>query len=232
MRYILFLLLVVSCSPLYVPNTRNVPLFREQGEAQISGYLTSGGVDAQVAYAVTDHVAMIGSYSYGSAKRTNPDYTRKNSFGEIGLGDFDRTRSARFEVFGGYGFGQGTSYDQYYFFGLNNTVVATGKMQRIFVQPSIGTNNRDVNFAFTPRLTWVTYSEFSTAVATAKPKEKAQFFVEPALTGKFRLAGNIHGLFQLGLTVPVPGEVFFDYQPLQVAIGLQIDTGGLRTRVY
>lgn len=233
MRYLLILLLFASCSQLYIPNTRNAPLFREQGEAQLSAYLTGGGLEAQAAYALTDHVAAIGSYAYGKSNQNNPDYTQKNSYGEIGLGYYDRSRSARYEIFGGYGFGQGTTYDQYYFFGVNNSVVATGKMNRIFVQPTIGTNNRDFNIFFTPRLSWVNYTEFTSSTGTVvKPNEKAHLFLEPALTTKFRLTGNIHGIFQLGMTIPLPSEVYFAYAPLIVTIGLQIDTGGLRTRVY
>lgn len=224
-------MVTASCTSLYVPNVRNAPLFREQGEAQISTYLTSGGLEFQGAYAVTDHVAAIGSYAFGKANRSSPDYTWKNSYAELGLGYFDRSRSARYEVLGGYGLGQGTNYDQYYFFGLAS-VVSTAKMQRIFLQPSIGTNNRDVNIIFTPRFTMVTYSEFTDAVKTVKPNEKAQFFVEPALTLKFRLAGNLHGFCQLGIIAPVSGAVYFDYLNPQVAAGIQIDTGGLRTRVY
>ncbi len=234
MRYIALLLLISSCSTtLYVPNTRNAPLFREQGEAQISGYLTSGGIEAQGAYALTDHVAAIGSYAFMSTKETKPiSYDRKNSYGEIGLGIFDRNRSIRYEVFGGYGMGQGTTADQYYFYGLNNTVVATGKMQRFFLQPSIGTNNRDFNLIFTPRFSWVNYSEFTSSGVTVKPNEKIQMFIEPSLTAKFRLAGNIHGIIQLGTGVPIPSEVFFNYSTVQTSIGVQIDTGGMRTKVY
>ena len=103
MRYLLILLLFASCTQLYIPNTRNAPLFREQGEAQLSAYLTGGGLEAQAAYALTDHVAAIGSYAYGQSNQTNPDYTQKNSYGEIGLGYYDRSRSARYEIFGGYG---------------------------------------------------------------------------------------------------------------------------------
>ena len=216
-----------------MPNTRNAPLFREQGEAQISGYLCSGGLEAQVAYALTDHVAAIGSYAFMSTKETKPiSYDRKNSYGEIGLGYFDRTRSLRYEIFGGYGMGQGTTADQYYFYGLNNTVAATGKMQRFFFQPSVGTNNRDFNIIFTPRFAWVNYSEFTSGGVTQKPNEKVQMFIEPALTAKFRLAGNLHGFFQLGATVPIPSEVFYEFSTMQTAIGIQIDTGGLRTKVY
>lgn len=112
-------------------------------------------------------------------------------------------------------------------------VIATGKMTRIFLQPSIGTNARHMNLAFTPRFAWVDYSEFTTSTgATAAPDEAPQMFIEPAFTTKFRLSGNIHGFCQIGLALPIPGEVYFDYQPLQAAFGIQIDTGGLRTRVY
>jgi hypothetical protein len=242
MRYVLFLLVLTSCSTVYMPNTRNAPLFREKGEAQVSGYLCSGGLEGQLAYALTNNFALIGSYAYGTQKNTYTntstapsttiEYDWKNSNGQIGLGYYDRTRSTRFEIFAGMGFGQGTSLDQYSFFGLNNNVVATGKKTYYFLQPSIGTNNQNFNIIFTPRFTYQTFSEFSTAVATIQPSDNGHIFIEPALTAKFRLAGNLHGIFQLGLTLPVPSEVYYEYSSLQAALGVQIDTGGMRTTVY
>jgi hypothetical protein len=238
MRYVLVLLLATACSPLYVPNTRNVPLFKEGGEFQASVFGTTAGGDAQLAYAVSDHVAAIGSYSFGSKKETNPGdgtpFTRKNSYGEIGLGYYKVKRNSRWELFAGYGAGKGTSHDQYYFYGLNNDVVATGTFNKIFIQPSIGTNNRKFNIAFTPRFGMVKFTEFVTSVKTVKPDEKYQPFIEPAITGKFHLAGNLHGIFQLGLAVPFKGDqVYFAYMPTQFAVGIQIDTSNrLRTRVY
>ena len=246
MRYICFLLLAASCSPIYIPNTTNAPLFREQGETQIGAYVSSGGLDGQLAYAITDHIGVIGNYSYWSSKKNTPntpnsttppntEYTHKHNYAEVGLGYFDRTRSSRFEIYAGYGVGQGTTYDQYYFFkpyyGLDATV-STGKMTRIFFQPTIGTNNRDVNLSFTPRLAWVNFSEFtSQAGVVVKPNEKTVMFIEPTAILKMRLAGNLHGIFQLGVTFP-SGDSFFKYQSLQAAIGIQIDTGGMRTKVY
>jgi len=234
MRYVLLLLLAASCSPLYVPNTRNVPLFKESGEFQAAVFATTAGADVQAAYAITDHVAVMGNYSRGSLKETSPDYTRKNSFGELGLGYYRVKRHSRLEVFAGYGIGKGTSYNQYYFFGLNNDVIATGKFNRLFLQPSIGTNNKNFNLAFTPRLSWVKYTEFSAPNnKTVTPDEKYQLFIEPAVTGKFHLVGNLHGIFQLGLDLPTPADPYFDYMPLQFAFGLQLDTGNrLRTKVY
>lgn len=235
MRYLVILLLMASCSPLYLPGTKNTPLFREAGEAQISGFISSAGLEAQVAYALSDHIAVIGDFSYASQKKTNPDYTRKNAFGEAGIGYYDRSRSARYEVFIGYGMGESTNHAVYYFFadnfGQQVSVETTGKVQRIIFQPTIGTNNRGTNISFTPRVSWVDFSEFTSGSVTEKPVDGPVLFLEPAATLKFKLAGNLYGIIQLGLTVPL-GDAFYTYQPLAASLGVQIDTGGLRTKVY
>ncbi len=233
MRYLFILALMSSCAPLYLSGTRNTPLFKEQGEAQISGYLSAAGVEGQVAYALTDNIAMIGGYSYANQKKTSngAEYTRKNGIGEIGLGYYNRTRTSRYEIFAGYSFGEGTSSDVYYFI-LPVETVTTAKMKRFFIQPSIGSNNRNVNLSFTPRISWVDFSDFTGGgVGPVTPNEKTALFFEPAATLKVHLTGNIFGVLQLGVTVPF-GEPYFKYQSLQGSIGLQIDTGGLSTRVY
>lgn len=240
-KFFALLLLATSCTPIYVPTTRNVPLFRERGEFQGSLYVTTG-FEAQLAYALTDHVAVMANTNFFKYHVDNQDYDRKNSFAEGGLGYYNVTRKYRTELFLGYGLGQGTSYGSYYFFTQyfgQKALVATGKMNRIFIQPSFGTNNRKFNMAFTTRLSFVDYTEFSSndnnpnnAVVTVKPDEKAHFFFEPSITGKVPLAGNLQGIFQLGLNAPIPSEVYFDKVPVQFSVGLQLNTGSLRTRVY
>lgn len=234
MRYLIILALLSSCAPLYLPATRNAPLFTEQGEAQISGFLSAAGIEAQGAYALSDHIALTGSYAYANQKKTSNsiEYTRKNNYAEVGLGIYNVTRSIRWEIIGGYGFGESTSSDVYYFIAPNTETVATGKLQRFFIQPSIGTNNRGTNLSFTPKLSWVDFSEFTSSGVTYKPDEKPSIILEPAATLKVHLAGNLFGLFQLGLAVPMSGEPFFKYQSLQASVGIQIDTGGLRTKVF
>jgi len=237
----LFLLLTATaCSPLYVPNTRNVPLFREQGEFQGTIY-TSNGAELQLAYAVSDHVAVMGNASYLSRKQGDQDFTRKHFFAEGGIGFYNVKRNLRTELFTGYGIGSGTSFSQYGFFTQyfgQKDLVATAKYNRIFIQPSIGTNNRGFNIAFTPRISLVDFTEFSSSdnstqnQVTIKPDESFHLFIEPALTGKFHLVGNLQGVFQLGLTLPTPNDVYFDYVPLQFSLGLQLNTGSLRTKVY
>ncbi len=234
MRYMFILAFMSSCAPLYLSGTRNTPLFKEQGEAQISGYLSAAGAEAQLAYALTDNIAMIGGYAYANQKKTSNgiEYTRKNGIGEIGLGYYNRTRSSRYEIFAGYSFGEGTSSDVYYFITPGVENVTTAKMRRIFLQPSIGTNNRNTNLSFTPRVSWVDFSDFmGGGVGPVTPSEKAALFLEPALTLKLHLTGNIFAVLQLGMTLAL-GEPYFKYQQLQGSIGLQIDTGGLNTKVY
>jgi hypothetical protein len=247
MRTILFiaLLLLSACSSIYIPNTRNVPLFRGAGEAQASVYLTNG-VDVQAAFSLTDNLAAIGSYSMLTQHETNPEFTRKNGYGELGLGYFKNERSYRFELFLGYGQGKGTSLANYYFyasdFGVTG-IVATATFSRLFIQPTISTNNRNFNIAFTPRISIVDFKEFTSSgppppaaqksPITKNPDEKGYMFIEPALTGKFPLVGNLNGVFQLGLSVPANSDVYFNYEPLQVSLGIQLHVGGkLRTRVY
>lgn len=242
MRFLfLFGLLAVGCSPIYVPNVRNTPLFGEQGEFQGTLAATTGA-EAQLAYAITDNVAVMANGSFFSYNEKDQDYTRKHQYFEGGLGYYNATRKSRWELFAGYGLGEGTSFSQYYFFTQyfgQKDLVATGRFNRIFIQPTWGTNNRGFNLAFTGRLSMVDFTEFSSndndpanATVTVKPDEKAQFFFEPSLTGKVPIAGNLQGFFQLGLNINLPDKAYFDHVPLQFAVGVLVHTGTLRTKVY
>lgn len=235
MRYVLVLALLTSCTPLYLPATRNAPLFDEQGEATLSGYFGGAGAEAQVAYSLTDNIAVIGSYAYANQKKTSNgvEYTRKNGYAEFGLGLYNTTRSSRWEIFAGYGFGESTSSDVYYFVTPGVETVTTAKLKRIFIQPSIGTKSRGTNISFTPKISWVDFSDFTTVDGVMHPHtENAMVFLEPAATLKFHLTGNIFAIAQVGVNFSLSGEPYFKYQPLSASVGLQIDTGGLSTKVY
>lgn len=233
-------LFFTSCAPIYIPNTRNTPLFRGQGEFQGSAVLTTG-VELQGAYALTDNIGVIGSYSTLSENRNDPQNTsasfkRQNSYFEGGLGFFKADRARRIELYVGYGQGKSTTTGQYYFFfptfGQQELIV-TGRYNRYFIQPTIGTNKKGFNISFTPRIAAVDFHEFVSGTVTELPDEKISIFIEPAVTAKFRLNQHIDGMFQLGLNFSASGEVFFDYVPVQAALGVQLHLGGdLRTRVY
>lgn len=242
MRFGQLILLVAlissSCAPMYIPNTRNAPLFRGQGQFQGSAILTTG-VEVQGAYALTDHLGIIGSYSLLSENRNDPQNTattfkRKNNYYEAGLGWYNSTRSRRVELYAGYGQGESTTTGQYIFLGLGQQeVIVTGNFKKYFIQPSIGTNNRGFNLSFTPRISFVDFYEFTTGTIPVEPDEKIALFIEPAVTAKFKLTPNLDGMFQLGLNFPGSSEVFFDHVPVQAGFGIQLHVGGsLKTKVY
>lgn len=241
MRLLVFLALVIavsSCTPIYVPTVRNTPMFRGEGEFQGTVALSTG-VSLQGAYAISDHVGMIGSYSILNEKANDPQsssekFTRKSNQLEVGLGYFNTTRSRRFELYGGYGQGESTTTGQYIFLGLGaQDVIVTGRYRRYFIQPSVGTNRKNFNLIFTPRLSFVDFYEFTSGTITEPSGESIHIFIEPAVTGKFRLTSSLDGMFQLGLNFPTASDNFFDYVPVQAALGVQLHLGGsLRTRVY
>lgn len=225
---------------MYIPNTRNTPLFNNKGEFKGSAFIGTG-VDLQGALALTDNFAVMGSYSFLSENRNDPldptiKFKRKNNFFEGGLGYYKANRQRRIELFVGYGQGKGTTTGQYNFFFQTfgqQELVVTGKYNRFFIQPSIGTNNPGFNLIFTPRISFVDFNEFQSGVIVEKPNEGMHLFIEPAVTARFRMAQNLNGMFQLGLNLSMPNDAFYDHVPVQASFGVQLHLGGsLRTRVY
>ena len=228
-----------SCAPTYLSTSRNVPMFAEAGEFAGSVAISTG-VDLQTAYSVSDNVALMANASVISQNGSTDDdvsFKRKNTFVEGGIGYFARTKTRRFEIFAGYGMGSRTSYESFYFFQNNVPLIADSKYSRIFIQPSIGTNKKKFNIAATLRVSMVNFTQFTTDDPTAvvpmyKPNEGIHVFLEPCVTARFHLAGNLRGFFQLGVNQPVPDDVYYTSVPIQAAIGIQIHTGQLSTRVY
>lgn len=176
-------LFLSSCSTVYIPNSQNIPLFQEKNQAAASVGLAMGdqstGLDLQAAYAVTDHIAVMGNAYFGSvvedwvssadttgtiiAEGQNIPY---RNF-EFGVGYFTKLGSSNgiFEVYGGWGIG-----------GPQNTVDPIREFYRnnhFFLQPNIGGRLGAVDLAFSTRLNYVLWPEFS------------EVLVEPGLTLRF-----------------------------------------------
>ena len=173
---VIALALLSSCAPMYVPNVRNAPLFNGKGEFQAAAFIGTG-IDLQGALALSDHIGITGNYSFLRETRNDPfdpsqKFKRKNNFFEGGIGYYKASRSRRIELYAGYGQGKGTTTGQYGFLGLGQQeVIVTGKYKRIFIQPSIGTNNSRFSLALTPRIWWISMS--FKPVPSRNPRPKA-----------------------------------------------------------
>jgi len=106
--------LLAGCASLYFPPPPQAPLLTQKGE--FSGGLHtnfSQNTALQGAYALTDHVGVLGSVSFLQADKKQSFFGSKNNreynehnFGEVGMGYFTRLKDQRvIEFYGGYGLG-------------------------------------------------------------------------------------------------------------------------------
>lgn len=226
MKKLLFLLVIASsCAPVYVPNIRNTPMFTKGGEAQAS-FQVGNGLDVQAAYSLTNNIGVIGGYSYINNENSEEDYHRHKFF-EGGLGYFNNTERLRFEFFAGYGKGEGSSYEEFEFFGTQK-VQATGKYERFFIQPGLGFAKESFQGSFVPRFSYVNFTEFSDGTTTLVDNRDGVFFFEPAFVGRYNTMNNrIFFTFQGGFSAAITEDDYFNHRNFQFSTGIGIRLGGI-----
>lgn len=225
-KLVLLALIFSSCAPVYIPNIRNSPMFTKGGEVQIAGQI-GNGLDGQAAVSVTKHFGLMGSYNYINRESGNPDNDDKylrHTFYEGGVGYFENKEKTFFEVFAGYGKGEGFSAGN--IFSVEN---ATGKYERFFIQPAIGFNKKTVHFSFVPRISAVDFKEYSVGSTVYQVNEDPKFFFEPGVITRINAAENMFFFtFQAGLSVCMNSSVYFDYRNFQLATGFGFRLGALK----
>jgi hypothetical protein len=227
---VFILVLLAGCAPVYVPNVRNAPLFAKAGEFQGTMLYGTGDLDLQAAVAVTNNFALMGNYSYGNRNTDSvtQNHYHKHKFYEGAIGYYKNDKGFCFEIFLGYGQGEASSYGDYSIFSSMSPELAKGKYTRVFLQPSFGFNKKVVNVAFTPRVSWVDFSEFSNAASSKIMDLSPRVFFEPAVTARFNFLDNrFFANLQVGVATPVNGDVIFDYESVNLSTGLGIRLGGL-----
>ena len=229
---ILALLAVSACAPVYIPNVRNSPMFTKGGEFQASVQI-GNGIEAQSAAAVTDHFAIMANYLYINVTDTEDkdDYFR-HTFFEGAIGYFSNKDDSFFEVFAGYGRGKGSTNDAFDFLGSSNSLAATGRYERYFIQPGFGLNRKTVDLSFAPRISMVDFYEFSTEVSRNPIHESPKFFFEPAVIGRANFANNkMFFVFQGGVSLGMSENIYFDRRNFQLSAGFGLRLGGRKESI-
>lgn len=227
MKKILLLAFVLaSCSPVYVPNIRNSPMFTKGGEVQIAGQI-GNGIDGQAAVSVSKHFGLIANYNYIERASANPDNDEdflRHKFFEGGIGYFENQEKMFFEVFAGYGRGEGFSSGN--FFGVEN---AKGNYERYFIQPGFGFNRKTIHVSFVPRISMVDFKEYTYGSTTFIVDEEPRFFFEPAVVTRINTANNLFFFtFQGGVSISANTNLYFDHRPFQLSTGIGFRFGGLK----
>ena len=211
---ILFLIAVLalfSCSPAYVPTSVEVPIFKEKGEVKASVQTgTCGIIDPHFSVAITDNVALMFNGSYGNSSSDSSDSYHYHLTGEFGLGYYENFGNAGFyQVFAGYGLSQVKSRSDFWLIDDNTNEPTNAYMHKLFFQPSIGFTYPYIDFAFTPRMTFIHMDVYN--------RTYDDLFFEPVLTltlgsPNFKLTG------QGGLSIPMQ-VIDYDYRVFIINIG-------------
>jgi len=232
-RFVPFIFLVTSCSPIYVPNLRNSPLFTKAGEVQGSAQF-GNGLDVQAAVAISNHIGIMTNFSYGKSRITyessaDSAYHHRHKFIEGGVGYYLNHNSWCFEVYGGYGSGEASNFDEYFVFAPAAGHV-TGKFDRFFFQPAIGLNKKTFHFSLVPRISYVKLRMFNRDVSGTTISDfesDGEFFFEPGVLGKVNLANSRLVFFlQGGFSLPLGPDPYYEYRPFQLGSGVGVRLGG------
>ena len=232
--FFLFSLAVVlaACSPIYLTNSRNVPMLSKAGEFQGSVSFGSG-YNVQTAVAVTNNVALMANGMFASSRESvfgTSGNINSYSLWEGGIGYYhNATNNFYFDFFAG--FGKGKSYAKDSAFAIhpvtlngNDKYIYSGDFNRFFLQPSFGWKLKHFHGAIAYRISMV---NFTGAENLGKPISiggTAAFF-EPAVVAKFPFDKMVLNV-QVGITTPVnKGDLYFDYVPLTVSTGIGIRLG-------
>jgi len=147
---LLFCLLLSSCSyysTLYQSSSQNVPLITSKNEGRIEAGTGTQNAGIQAAYGIANHLAAMGSFSYGQVNFPNffgfiSDGGTTSGYrmgGDLALGYFTKLDSNKsFEIFGGFEryhrSYDGDSYPE----GYMNTFTVSSNMTKPFIQADLG----------------------------------------------------------------------------------------------
>jgi hypothetical protein len=223
--YLSFLIILglSSCSPEYIPNLANTPMFDEKGEIQANVTGGVSGTDIQGAYALSDNIGVMVNTSFNNeTSDTSEDY-HKHQIYELALGYYgDISDYGRFEVYGGFGTGNIKAYNENLEF---DNPRSDATFTRLFVQPSLGMKSDifDGNLATRLAIVKVNYAE-----EIDGQEEKFKPFIEPVLTGRLGYK-YVKLVSQIGLSIPLTQDYVFDHQPFIFSLGLHFNINPIKT---
>ncbi|MFT3683060.1 MAG: hypothetical protein QM791_22565 [Ferruginibacter sp.] len=257
----LFFCSCYSARYVYSPAAHNVPVLTEKGDNKVALLYSSNwvnstyqaepkvrnrgrGLDAQGAYAFTDHFAVQGAYVYRSEMNfADKNYYKDSStlkynrhMAELGLGYYmalGKRGNTLFQVFAGGGYGKSVLSDLYMGAGDTANRFFNMNVSKLYIQPAFTFRFSDnFNISLSNRLSFVYFSNVSTnydaseinAYKLAGIGSKKIVFYEPAFINGFRF-DKLRGIqfeIQFGFS-GITGEHYADHRAFNFAAGVCAD---------
>lgn len=189
---ILTTLVLAGCSPkYYTPNTQNVPLLTEKGEANITLAGNVNQVEFQGSYAVSENIGIIANGGLFIPSDQDNGNGGSGKFVELGAGYFTPIdENFVFETYGILGFG---SVENHLRSTINEHPLTSGDISanvfRYGIQPNFGYKSKHFSAAVSSRLVNLTYSKVEGDLIFDNDNQvnylqnnNSNFMLEPALT--------------------------------------------------
>lgn len=205
----------------YVPNTQNVPVMKEKGQANLSFGLNSSestdGFEFQGAYGLTDKMAL--QLNFDRVKSSDDSSYGSGNFVEFGPGYYKKlSKNFVFETYGLLGFGS-LKYEENY----NEPLEIKANFIRVGLQPSISFSSKYFIASLSGRIANLNYNAVSGNYYDVDylKANNSQWLIEPALTVQ---AGSenvkLQLQFQLSENLTDP---YFSQDYSLLSIGLKVN---------
>lgn len=196
----------------------NSPLFTNAGDFQATIATGNSNFDAQTSVANTDNVGIMLNGSYGNETNDSTDDFHKHIFIEGGVGYSENiSELGRFEIYGGYGFGEVKGY-------FKNSFVeelSDARYNRFFIQPGVGISTGIFDGIFSPRFAIVQMNPVSNNFISG---EYGVYF-EPVITSKIGYK-YIKFIAQFGILAFLGDQALkYDHQFFIFNFGLNLNIG-------
>jgi len=244
---LLSLPLLASCSSLYFPPPPQVPLLTQKGEWSAGVHTNfSQNTAVQGAYAVANHIGVIGSASFLHSNKKESFFGNKaeresvdHDFVEAGVGYFTRLRQDRrvLEVYGGIGVGS-TKRTRFNNETNVSTETAEGKLNKYFVQVNYTSKTQKsfhalgrewpFNYGTALRASFMQLNDFRLNGMAHAPEDNV--FLEPITYTRIQVVGPLQLQFISGSNFGLRSRKFLKASNSVFQFGLVVNFGGQEGR--
>lgn len=234
---------LASCSSLYFPPPPQVPLLTQKGEWSAGLHTNfSQNTAVQGAYAVSDHLGVIGSASFLHSDKKQSFFGSKNNrqtedhdFVEGGLGYFTRLRQDRrvLEVYGGFGVGA-TKYTEYSRETNIPTETREGTLNKYFVQVNYTSKEKKTfhvlgrnwpfNYGTALRASYVQLNDFRRNGLAHAPEDNV--FLEPITYTRIQVVGPVQLQMISGSNFGLRRRSYLKAANSVFQLGIVVNVGG------
>lgn len=233
---LLSVLIISSCSSVYMPNAPNTPMLSANGELSASGHVTlRGNVSLNSAYAVSDHVGVLLNGSIMNSNRERKDF--KHNLIETGAGyftTFGPENSRIFELYGGLGKGnsqriyreensQGLIIEDRQDFRFNKTFIQANYSSKRKQDLNLFGARFPLNYGTALRVSYLKMTDFKRA--NAPQSKEDNIFLEPVFFTRMAISRAVQLQYTSGSNFGLKNRKFLTAGNSVFSVGLVINVG-------